>query len=154
MCEERREGSGWFGYGRGEESTADAAYGRVTNAGRFLPLHTAMLEIICQLENDFEVERTEGYGLDEELERGLDRAHPDVKLTSADPDAAPTVVAFTAFPGLCVRFGRWYVEPFPSCGCDACDGRRRDCREVSRGDRNSPHILYAVWMGGDDVLVA
>ena len=61
--------SGWFGYGRGEESSTDAAYSRGTNAERFLPLHTAMLEIIGQLENDFEVERTEGYGLDEELER-------------------------------------------------------------------------------------
>ena len=63
-------------------------------------MHTAMLEIIGQLENDFEVERTEGYGLDEELERGLDLARPDVKLTPADPDAAPIVMVFTAFPGL------------------------------------------------------
>ena len=99
----------------------DSAYSRVTNPGRFLPLHTAMLEIISQLENDFEVERTEGYGLDEDLERGPALARPDVKLTPADPDAAPIVMAFTAFPGLRVRFGRWYVEPFPDCGCDACD---------------------------------
>ena len=113
--------SGWFGYGRGGESPTDAAYSRVTNAERFLPLHAAMLEIIGQLENDFEVERTEGHGLDEELERGLDIARPDVKLIPADPDAAPIVVVFTAFPGLHVRFGRWYMEPFPDCGCDACD---------------------------------
>ena len=92
--------SGWFGYGRGEESSTDAAYSRVTNAERFLPLHTAMLEIIGQMENDFEVERTEGYGLDEELERGLGLARPDVELTPADPDAAPIVLVFTAFPGL------------------------------------------------------
>ena len=80
-----------------------------------------MLEIIGRLENDFEVERTEGYGLDEELERGLDLARPDVKLIPADPDAAPIAVVFTAFPGLHLRFGRWYIEPFPDCGCDACD---------------------------------
>ena len=113
--------SGWFGYGRGEETPTDAAYSRVTNAERFLPLHSAMLEIVGELEKDFEVERTEGHGLDEELERGLDIARPDVKLAPANPDAAPIVMAFTAFPGLRVRFGRWYIEPFPRCGCDACD---------------------------------
>ena len=50
-----------------------------------------------------------------------DLARPDVKLTPVDPNAAPIVMAFTAFTGLRVRFGRWYVEPFPDCGCDACD---------------------------------
>ena len=115
--------SGWFGYSRlgSEGSPVDAAYSRVTNPERFRPLHTAMLEIIGRLENDFEVERAEGYGLDEELVRGMALAHPDVKLIPADPDAAPLAVAFTVFPGLRLRFGRWYVEPFPSCGCDACD---------------------------------
>ena len=31
------------------------------------------------------------------------------------------MVAFTEFPGLHVRFGSWRKEPFPGCGCDACD---------------------------------
>ena len=113
--------SGWFGYAGGEESPTDAAYSRVTNAERFLPLHTAMLEIIDRLLDDFKVERTEGFGLDEDLERGLVLARPDVKITPRNPDAAPIVVAFTTFPGLHVRFGRWYTEFFPVCGCDACD---------------------------------
>ena len=114
---------GWFGYSGlgGEESPTDPAYSRVTNPERFQPLHEVMLEIIARLENDFKVERTEGYGLDQELEKNLDIARPDVKLTPRDPDAAPIVVVFTAFPGLHVRFGRWYKEPFPDCGCDACD---------------------------------
>ena len=99
----------------------DPAYSRVANADRFLPLHTAMLETIGELESDFEVELMDGYGLDEELERGRDLARSDVKLNPAGPDAAPFVVAFTAFPDLGVRLGRCYVEPFPSCGCDACD---------------------------------
>ena len=113
--------SGWFGYAGGEEPPVDAAYGRVTNAERFLPLHTAMLEIIDRLLDDFNVECTEGFGLDGELERGLDIARPDVKLTPGNPDAASLVVAFTTFPGLHVRFGRWCTELFPVCGCDACD---------------------------------
>ena len=120
--------SGWFGYSRlgGEESPTDPAYSRVTNPERFRPLHPAMLEIVRRLENQFEVDRTEGYGLDEELERSLHRARldlarPDVRLIPSDSDAAPIVVAFSTFPGLRVRFGRWYIEPFPDCGCDACD---------------------------------
>ena len=35
--------------------------------------------------------------------------------------AAPIMVAFTEFPGLHLRFGSWRTEPFPNCGCDACD---------------------------------
>ena len=49
MYEERKERSGWFGYGRGDGETLDEAYGRVTNPQRFLPLHTAMLEMTGQL---------------------------------------------------------------------------------------------------------
>ena len=103
----------------------EAAYSRVANPERFRPLRTAMLEVIDRLENDFDLERTEGYGLDEELERGMDLARPDVRLTPKDPDAAPIVVVFSTFPGLRVRFGRWYIEPFPDCGCDACDESAR-----------------------------
>ena len=113
--------SGWFGYAGGEESPLLAAHSRVTNPERFLPLHTAMLEIIDRLLDDFNVECTEGFGLDEELERGMDGTRPDVKLTPRNPEAAPIVVAFSTFRGIHVRFGRWYTEPFPQCGCDACD---------------------------------
>ena len=113
--------SGWFGYAKGERIPLLAAYSRVTNPERFLPLHTAMLKTVGRLEKDFEVERTEGYGLDGELARGVDLVRSDVKLVPADPDAAPITVVFTAFPGLYTRFGRWYSEPFPSCGCDACN---------------------------------
>ena len=99
----------------------DPAYSRVTNPERFRPLHTAMLAVIDRLERDFEVERTEGFGFDEKLTRGLELAREDVRLTPKDPDAAPVSIVFTAFPGLRIRFGRWYIEPFPGCGCDACD---------------------------------
>ncbi len=97
------------------------AYSRVTNPERFRSLHTAMREIIVRLERDFEVERTEGYGFDEELEKGLKLAGPSVRLTPRDPDAAPIAAAFSTFPGVHVRFGRWRDDLFPSCGCDACD---------------------------------
>ena len=118
MSEAPRSGW-WSSSGTGEPPPE--AYSRVTNAERFRPLHPAMLEIISRLESDFEVERTEGYGLDEELEKGLELAGPLVRLIPRDPDAASITVAFSTFPSLYVRFGRWCKEPFPDCGCDACD---------------------------------
>ncbi|MCY3898189.1 MAG: DUF6226 family protein [Caldilineaceae bacterium] len=116
-----RETPGWSAYASVDNSPTDPAYGRVTNPERFRPLHAAMLAIIDRLESDFEVERAEGFGLDEKLERGLDLARADVILTPRDADAPPIAVVFTAFPGLRLRLGRWYIEPFPGCGCDACD---------------------------------
>ncbi len=105
----------------GPEGPPEEAYSRVTNAERFQPLHEAMLEIIGRLEKDFDVEREDGHGLDEELEKHFDVTRPGVRLIPSDSGAAPIGVAFSSFPGLHVRFGRWYMEPFPSCGCDACD---------------------------------
>ena len=103
----------------GDDGPPKEAYSRVTNLERFLPLHDAVLEMLAALEQRFDVERVEGYDLDEELQfRELVR--PTVTLRPTDPEAAPMTVAFTDFPGLSVRFGRWYIEPFPSCGCDAC----------------------------------
>ena len=124
--------SGWYGYAEHGEAgpPEDPAYSRVTNPERFRPLHSAMLEILGRLENDFDVERSEGYGLDVELERGFEPARPTVRLNPRDPEAAQIAVVFSTFPGLNVRFGRWFTEPFPSCGCDACDESAED--EIER----------------------
>ena len=106
-------------YPWGPEGPPEEAYSRVTNPERFMPLHDAALEMLTTLEQRFDVERIEGYGVDEELEfRGV--RGPTIVLRPNDPEAAPIAVAFTDFPGLNVRFGRWSTEPFPSCGCDAC----------------------------------
>jgi hypothetical protein len=105
----------WGPYGPPPE-----AYSRVTNPERFRPLHPLMVELIGRLEAAFDVERLEGYGLDDELER-TDLVRPSIKLLPRDTSAAPILVSFTAFPGLRVRVGRWYIDAFPSCGCDACD---------------------------------
>lgn len=80
--------AGWYGYAKSQntESREDPAYSRATNAERFQPLHSAMLEILGRLENDFDVERSEGYGLDGDLERGLEAARPHVRLNSKDPE--------------------------------------------------------------------
>ena len=110
---------GWMSSEAGE--SLPEAYSRVTNPERFEVLHSTMLAILDRLEADFDVRREEGHGLDEELERKFDLARPSIRLTPADPEAAPVTVAFPACPGLHLRFGLWWKEPAPSCGCDACD---------------------------------
>jgi hypothetical protein len=97
------------------------AYSRVTNPERFASLHDVATELLDRLEREFDAERTDGSGLDPELEEGCNQARPSVILVPRDIGAAPLVVTFTAFPGLRVRFGRWCMIAFPTCGCDACD---------------------------------
>jgi hypothetical protein len=104
----------------GSEGPPAEAYSRVTNPERFLPLHNVALMLLEQLQASFKVERFEGYGLDSELEVG-DLALPSVRLVPRDQKAAPLAIAFTTFPGLRVRLGRWLTDGFPACGCDACD---------------------------------
>ena len=96
------------------------AYGRVTNPERFQVLHTTMLSIITRLETDFDVQREDGYGLDHALEKEFGLALPSIRLIPNDPEAAPLTIIFSDFPGLALRMGRWFDEPFPVCGCDAC----------------------------------
>ena len=118
------------------------AYSRVTGAERFKPLHSAILDTILKLEAAFDVVRKESYGLDEELEKPFKLARPSIKLGPNDPDAAAITVAFSDFPGLNVRFGRWSTELFPVCGCDACDESADD--EIQRVTR----MIESVTGGG------
>ena len=104
----------------GIEGPPEEAYSRVTNPERFQPLHAAAMELLDRLEREFAVERLEGPDADDELGR-KSLARPAIRLTPHDPQAAPIVVAFSEFPGLHIRFGSWRTEPFPNCGCDACD---------------------------------
>ena len=107
---------GWWGI----EGPPAEAYSRITNPERFRPLHAAATELLDRLEREFAVERLEGHDADDELGRES-LARPPIRLVPHDPQAAPTMVTFTEFPGLHLRFGAWRTEPFPDCGCDACD---------------------------------
>ena len=109
------------GHRWGAEGPPLEAYSRVTNPERFASLHHVAAELLDRLEQEFDAERAEGYGLDPELEEGCKLARPSVALVPRDIGAAPIVVTFSAFPGIRVRFGRWYMTAFPTCGCDACD---------------------------------
>jgi hypothetical protein len=116
---------------------------RVTNAERFAPLHDFAAQLIGRLEDAFDVDREEGVGLDDELEAvgrfrfddllvgeedlvrptvvAPDLPRPTVRLTPRREGAAGLTIVFSRLPGLWARFGRWHVEGFPMCACDACD---------------------------------
>lgn len=103
----------------GPDGPPPEAYSRVTDPERFRPLHAVIETLLAELDSSFDVERTDGYGLDEELEASA-LARPTVRLIPRDARAAPLVVAFTTFPGIRLRAGHWCTEVFPPCGCDAC----------------------------------
>lgn len=114
----------------GPEGPPDKAYSRVTEPDRFLPLVDWTLDLLSRIEAQYDVVREEGYGLDPELERA-DMTRPTVRLTPERDGAAPIVAAFTHYycTGIDVRFGRYHTEPFPDCGCDACDETAEDAFE-------------------------
>jgi uncharacterized protein DUF6226 len=89
-------------------------YSRVTNPGRFAVLHDAADSLLDELTDQFTVERRET------KEPLGDQLHRTVRLVPRTPAAAPLAVAFTDFPSVVMRFGRWYEESLPNCGCDAC----------------------------------
>src|SRR5438270_12338638 len=97
------------------------AYSRVTNPERFASLHDSAAGLLDDLVREFDTRRRDAYGLDPELEKDCRLSRTSVALLPHDIEAASLTIAFSAFPGLRVRFGRWYVVAFPTCGCDACD---------------------------------
>ncbi len=132
----------------GPEGPPMEAYSRVTNLERFLPLHAAATELLDRLEREFAVDRLEGHDADDNWS-GATLERPPIRLVPHDPQAAPIVVAFTDFPGLYLKFGSWRTEPFPDCGCDACDEMPDDSIErmtemveivVSGGFRESVRV--------------
>lgn len=100
---------------------APEEYSRVTNPERFRPLHQHALDLLARLEATYEVTRSDAFDLLPGIMQPFEYARPPVTLTPAAPGAAPVAVAFTTFPSLVVRYGRWHGQGFPSCGCDACD---------------------------------
>ena len=136
---------------------SEEEYGRVTNPERFRVLHTAMLDLLARMEADFDVHREDRYGIDGKLERHLELERPSVRMTPSDPEAAQLAVAFTSFPGLLIRFGLWWEEILPVCGCDACDenGERlvEELRElvenVTAGRFRESYDPRRRWMEGE-----
>jgi hypothetical protein len=105
------------------------AFPHATGAERFAVLHDAAEALLDDLHGRFMVERRESkelLGAGEALVRM-------VRLIPRTPAAGPLAVAFTDFPGLMVRLGRWWAEALPGCGCEACDEDPAELIGVLRG---------------------
>ena len=111
---------GRFNWDWGKDEPPTDAYSRITEPERFGPLHDWALEAVARLQSEYEVTMDEADGMDAELERDP-LSRPTIKLTPLQDSCAPITIAFTDFPALGVRVGRWVTDFFPSCGCDACD---------------------------------
>lgn len=111
---------GRFNWDWGGEGPPDEAYSRVTEPERFWPLHEWTLEVVDRLLTEYDVTLEENKLTDTELELST-LVRPIMKLTPSQDSCAPITIAFTDFPGITVRVGRWVTDQFPSCGCDACD---------------------------------
>jgi hypothetical protein len=100
-----------------EGESKPAEYSRVTDPGRYAVLHETAEKLLDDLAARYTVERRE---TKEPLSPTSEPVRT-VRLIPHTPAAAPLAVSFTDFPGIVLRFGRWYEEPLPACGCDACD---------------------------------
>ena len=116
---------GRFNWDWGGEGPPDDAYSRVTEPERFAPLHVWALETVARLQREYEVTLDEDGVTDADPERSP-LSRPLMELTPVRDSSAPITIAFTDFPGLGVRVGRWLTDWFPSCGCDACDEMPED----------------------------
>jgi hypothetical protein len=92
---------------------------RVTDPGRYHVLHEASETLLDELTERYVVGRREGK---EPVgpEPGAEIVRT-VRLIPRSPAAGPLSIAFTEFPGVVLRLGRWFYEPLPECGCDDCD---------------------------------
>jgi len=111
------------------EGPPPEAYSRITNPERFEPLLRVAMDQVERLQQRFDVERVDGFGLDPDLV-GADPAQASVKLIPARSTAASILIAFTSFPAVIVRAGLLLDLTFPECGCDACGSTAE--REVQR----------------------
>jgi hypothetical protein len=91
---------------------------RVTDPTRFRVLHSAADELLEDLTDRYVVDRREGTEpLGPEPGAAVART---VRLLPRSPAAGPLSIAYTDFPGVVLRLGRWFVQPLPTCGCDDC----------------------------------
>ena len=137
----------------GENGPPLEAYSRVTNPERFEPIIPVTLSILDQLHETYDVERIDRLGIDPQIEQSKSEApRPTIRLKPRNRRAATITIAFSSFPGIHARFGKWTTDTYPGCGCDACDEtveteieRLNDMiHNVTRGRfreaRGEPHI--------------
>ncbi|HUQ18625.1 MAG TPA: DUF6226 family protein [Gemmatimonadaceae bacterium] len=119
--------------GRRVETQLPDEYTRVTNPERFRPLHDFARNFFERLANEYDVIESSEFELVPIIMQRFDYARPPITLTPQAREEAPISVAFTPFPSLVLRCGKFFSEPFPVCACDGC-GRNAD-EEVDRLQR-------------------
>lgn len=108
-------GSRWAG------SPPEESYSRTSHLERFAPLHTVADALITWLTNVFDAEAADDVAFAADLVHPRTDAVRAVRVTPADPDAAPLTFAFTPYPGIELHAGAVTDRRYPVCGCDACD---------------------------------
>jgi len=101
------------------------SYSVVSHPERFAPLHTVATALIDHLMSTYDVTLEEGHHVTVGLLHPptADETVRAVRLTPRGEACAPLVIVLTDFPGVRVYAGVLFSEPFPSCGCNACDER-------------------------------
>ena len=94
-------------------------YTRVTNPERLRPLHDFAIHLFERLANEYDVTESNEFELVGRM-RSFDYARPPITLTPIARNEAPISIAFTTFPSLVLRCGKFFNKPFPVCGCDGC----------------------------------
>ena len=110
-----------------------SAYPHTSDTARFAVLHEAAETLLDQLTERYQVRRREtkeSVGPEQALVR-------TVRLIPRTPAAGPLAIAFTDFPGLMIRLGRWWAEELPACGCDTCAEAPAELVEVLRTQTNA-----------------
>jgi hypothetical protein len=102
----------------GSSGPPEDAYTRVTNPGRFLPLHAAAARLIEALQQQYAVSLQQASTPEEPT---IELVQSGVTLTPAQPDCAAITFFLTTFPGVLLHCGHCTTAVFPACGCDACD---------------------------------
>lgn len=94
-----------------------------THLERFAPLHTVAEALIEHLVQTYDVSIEEGAHVcvDFRYPPSLEDVVRAVRLTPADPLAAPLTMVLTDYPGVLVFAGVLTDFVYPTCGCDACD---------------------------------
>ena len=123
-------------------SRPDSFSSRVSDPGRFLVLHEAAEEVLDELTGLYVVDRREskepvGPAPGAEVVR-------TVLLMPRSPAAGPLSIAFTDFPGIVLRLGRWFLEPLPECGCDDCADDPAELVAELRA-RVTAHVEGGLW---------
>ncbi|HSH59935.1 MAG TPA: DUF6226 family protein [Acidimicrobiales bacterium] len=107
------------------------AYGRVTNPQRYAVLHDFARQLVDDLSEKYLVTPLTGGSVDQAVVPS-DFVSEVVELSPPPGRGGPLAIAFTKFPGLIVRYGRWHHSSYPHCGCDACDESPEELAEQLR----------------------